>query len=316
MNIVYHRDRTVSKITVPELKQLNINFLEWYCPIHSFIWLVRHDGTIKSGTCGQNKIHDQHNPFWNEKPYISNANVFCATNRGACSCGSDLNSPKAISKDFYNEFIEKVHTFSTDTIKTIQHYNGKEIIAIGVIDKILHGTAEIHLDVGKKCNFDCSYCPTGVHDNFSPFMTIETIQNALNIIESHSGIIKNKNCVITGGEPTLYKDLNKLIQVLKKDNFKKIKINTNGTASYNTYVNLLEDKNINLDLSFHYEFTTEKIIEKCSKLKKQFPNQISLKALSRTQEFINLVNSHTTDYQQFPIYEKHDGIHNIIKIQK
>lgn len=316
MNILYHNDGTLSKIKIPELKQLNINFIDWYCPIHSFIWLVRHDGTIKSGTCGQNIIHDQRNPFWNEQPYISATNTFCATNRGACSCGADLNSPKAISKDFYNEFIEKVFNFDGDILKTIQPYSGKEIVAIGQIDKILHNIAEIHLDIGKKCNFDCSYCPSGVHDNFSPFMSLKTIQKALDIIESHSGVISNKNCVITGGEPTLFKDLTKLIEMLKLNNFKKIKINTNGTASYNAYANLLEDKNIKLDLSFHYEFTTEKIIKKCSKLKQQFHNQVELKALSRTQEFINQVNSYTKDFQQFPIYEKHDGVHNIVKIQK
>ena len=316
MNIVFHKDGTISKILVPQLKQLNINFLKWYCPIHSFVWLVRHDGTIKSGTCGQNIIHNSFNPFWKEQPYIANTNTFCATNRGACSCGSDLNSPKAISKDVYNKFIDTIQNFDNDIFKVIQPYNGKKIIAIGAIDKILHGTSEVHLDIGKKCNFDCSYCPSGVHDNFSPFMSIKKIKKALEIIESHSGVIMNKSCVITGGEPTLFKDLNKLIQVLKKDNFKKIKINTNGTAPYKTYAKLLEDKSINLELSFHYEFTTEKIIEKCSKLKKIYEKQIQLKALSRTNEFIDKVESYTSEYQQFPIYEKHDGVHNIIKIEK
>lgn len=316
MNIVFHRDGTISKILIPQLKQLNINFLKWYCPIHSFVWLVRHDGTIKSGTCGQNIIHNSSNPFWKEQPYIATTNTFCATNRGACSCGSDLNSPKAISKDVYNKFIDTVRNFDNDIYKITQPYKGKEIIAIGAIDKILHGTSEVHLDIGKKCNFDCSYCPSGVHDNFSPFMSIETIEKALRIIENYSGLILNKNCVITGGEPTLFKGLTKLIELLKANNFKKIKINSNGTASYNTYADLLKDKNIKLELSFHYEFTTEKIIEKCSKLKQEFHDQVQLKALSRTKDFIHKVDSYTSEYQQFPIYEKHGGIHNIIKIEK
>ncbi len=316
MQILYHPDGTISKIDTSPLKSLSIDFLNWYCPIHRYVWLMRHDGTLKSGTCGQNLIHNSRYPFWSNQSPIKTTNNFCKANRGACSCGSDLDSPKAISQEIYEEFVTKIRTVGRDVEKSLSNYDGKKIIAIGRLHKILDSTAEIHIDIGKKCNFDCSYCPSGVHDNFSPFMSLETINNGLNIIEKHSGIISNKTGIITGGEPTLFKELPKLLQMLKEKNFNEIKINTNGTGSYRVYSNILQDKNIKLDLTFHYEFTTEKIIKKCNKLKEEFGDQITLKVLSRTTDFVDIVNQYTTKYQQFPIYEKHDGVHNIIKIQK
>lgn len=315
MQILYHPDDTISKINTPQLKSLSINFLNWYCPIHRYVWLMRHDGTLKSGTCGQNVIHNEKYPFWSNRSPIKTTNNFCKANRGACSCGSDLDSPKAISKKIYKEFVKKIRTVGWDVEKSLSDYDGKKIIAIGRLNKILDRTAEIHMDIGKKCNFDCSYCPSGVHDNFSPFMSLETINNGLNIIEKHSGIISNKTGVITGGEPTLFKELPELLQLLKEKNFNKIKINTNGTGSYQTYSNILQNKNISLELSFHYEFTTEKIIKKCSKLKEEFNDQIFLKVLSRTTDFVDTVNQHTTKYEQFPIYEKETTKHIIVQMK-
>lgn len=304
MQLLYHPDNTISKISTPDLKKLNINFSTWYCPIHTFVWLIRHDGTIKSGTCGQNMFYNHQSPFWDNEPRIENTDSYCKVKRGACGCGSDLNSPKAISTEVYQSFFKKINELGKDAGKNAPLYNGKSIIGIGALHKILNGTAEIHIDIGKKCNFDCSYCPPGVHDNHSPFLTLENIDQALNIVEHHSRLLENKTCIITGGEPTLFKDLENLIKMLKVKNFKKIKINTNGTASYKTYSNLIKDYSVELDITFHYEFTTEKIVEKCNQLSIDFPKEVKLKLLSKSKDFINTVNLITTDYEQFPIYEK------------
>lgn len=305
MQLIYHPDNTISKINTPDLKNININFSTWYCPIHTFVWLIRHDGTIKSGVCGQNMFYNQQSPFWNNKPRTEVTNSYCKFSRKSCACGSDLNSPKAISTEVYQSFFKKINELGKDANKIVPWYDGeKEIIGIGVLHKILNGTAEIHIDIGKKCNFDCSYCPPGVHDNHSPFLTLENIEQALNIVEHHSGILENKTCILTGGEPTLFKDLENLIKMLKVKNFKKIKINTNGTASYKVYSNLVKDYNVELDITFHYEFTTEKIIEKCNQLHKDFPKEVKIKLLSKSKDFIDKVNLITTNYEQFPIYDK------------
>lgn len=298
MQIVYHPDGSMSKLSTPELKKVEIDYHNWYCPIHEYVWMVRWDGTIKSGTCGQNVLFHKNKPFWEGKGGMQ-TNSFCKFAKGSCNCGSDLNSPKAINKEIYDKFVRESDKIVQSDLPL---YDGKEIIATAAKFK-LNSLCEIHLDIGKMCNFDCSYCPSHVHDSVSPFMDLKKTNRALQIIESKIPKNKNKFIIITGGEPTLYKDLDKLIVLLRAKNSTQISINSNGTASYKRYEQLLEN-DIKFDITFHYEFTNEKIIKKCVKLKEKYPNTVKLKMLTRDDKFKSLVKQHTNEFIEYPIYDK------------
>ena len=63
-------------------------------------------------------------------------------------------------------------------------------------------------DVGRRCNYDCTYCPPHRHDNFSPHADIETLKKTGQFIFDYAELLfpykKNKrlNINFTGGEPT------------------------------------------------------------------------------------------------------------------
>ena len=35
------------------------------------------------------------------------------------------------------------------------------------------------MEPGKRCNYDCSYCPAEIHDNFSKHTDIKILKNAV-----------------------------------------------------------------------------------------------------------------------------------------
>jgi len=87
------------------------------------------------------------------------------------------------------------------------------------------------------CNFKCPYCRGSRTDENLPF------KKAINILNLW---IKDnlKNIRFSGGEPTLYKELPKLIDYCSKNKIEKIAISTNGSADLNYYKKLI-DKGVN-----------------------------------------------------------------------
>jgi molybdenum cofactor biosynthesis enzyme MoaA len=63
-------------------------------------------------------------------------------------------------------------------------------------------------DLGRRCNFDCTYCGDDSHDNFSPHANLESLKGSVDFIYSYcSLLLKNRinkkfTISLTGGEPT------------------------------------------------------------------------------------------------------------------
>ena len=86
-----------------------------------------------------------------------------------------------------------------------------------------------------KCNRNCAYCINSKTDCKSDLPFDKAIENIAKA-KKEFGI---KECVILGGEPTLYKKLTQLIEYLRfKLNFEKVVMTTNGIALTDS---LLED---------------------------------------------------------------------------
>jgi uncharacterized radical SAM superfamily Fe-S cluster-containing enzyme len=105
------------------------------------------------------------------------------------------------------------------------------------------------IDVTSKCNISCKYC---YHDNNGIERTVEDI---------YQEALENKHLVpfiLTGGEPTLHKDLKEII--LKLKTLGEVNLLTNGITLcdekyFDEIVPLLKEENeiTNISLSFHKE---------------------------------------------------------------
>lgn len=315
--LVLTKNLELKKSSMKQIKYFRINYNGWYCPISNHSVMVRADGYAVSGVCGNLMLSTPAAPWWNNfeniKQKINSYNNICSIKLG-CTCGNDLNSLKAINKKTYDIFIEKINDYNYNQLDILK--DNEEIIAHGSPYYI--NRFDLTLDYGKKCNFDCAYCSLETHDNFSKFLSLDKIEllfKELNFSENSNGYI-----FITGGEPTLSKELLDLVDLAWKYKFKKVKLNSNGTASVRLYKALIE-KDVKITVTFHEEFTTDRHIEKVYNLYKEYPKNIKVKILgdekNSSEYFARVKSKFKEDFTQirnYPIFfKKNDEIVNSIE---
>lgn len=130
------------------------------------------------------------------------------------------------------------------------------IYKIEPIDQVF----SITWNIGTRCNYDCMYCPTSLHDNYSKHASLDLFKQRWQSIFSKTA---HKNLPykisFTGGEVTVNKSFLPLIRWMREnyqEKIAKILVTSNGSASLNYYTKLyaLID---NLSLSVHSEHVDE-----------------------------------------------------------
>ena len=56
-------------------------------------------------------------------------------------------------------------------------------------------SVKVEWNLGKRCNYDCSYCPAEIHDMVSPHTDIKILKNAVDELAK----IENVRISLTGG---------------------------------------------------------------------------------------------------------------------
>ena len=121
-------------------------------------------------------------------------------------------------------------------------------------------------DLGRRCNYDCSYCPTHRHDNFSSHASLEQLKATTNFLFDYILLVsqhrKNKDFHVsfTGGEPTVnpvFIDFAKYIRKEYDDTYKnmfnlKLSLTTNGAMSEKTAQAVIENFDY-VTVSYHAE---------------------------------------------------------------
>jgi len=97
-----------------------------------------------------------------------------------------------------------------------------------------------------QCNFKCLYCRE-LREDVKGTISFNHAKNVLNEWFKQ----KLKNVRFSGGEPTLYKSLPKLVQICHDNEVERIAISTNGSANFELYEELknkgVNDFSISLD---------------------------------------------------------------------
>jgi len=317
-------NKTYKRISMTNLKLLEINFRGWFCPIETQIICINPDGSIMSGVCGNFAHTKRSAPWWGLEKLEDGASGGawyqkhkCIFKQNSCSCDSDIYISKAINKDTYEWFLgNKPYQVRQDGHVPLEHYGS--LPEVTEEDKIIAITSkgadiqEVHFHIGKRCNFNCSYCPPNdVHDNHSADIPIDIFKRTLGLIEPL--IIKNSpnRLFITGGEPMLNLKLLDMVKYINKYlNYKEVIINTNGTATLSRMITLLQH-DVSLYISLHPEFTKKSLINKIAKLlisaeKLEIADRILIKVMGdKVNEFSQQVRSiipDQFDVLYYPIY--------------
>lgn len=126
---------------------------------------------------------------------------------------------------------------------------------------------KIEWNLGKRCNYDCSYCPASIHDNTSPHTDIEILKATVDKLMT---LGKPVRLSFTGGEPTVHPKFRELIQYCNHVGVSWISVTTNGTLPYGFYDGLNVDQyvfSIHLEYDWKRVFNTLESITKLTKIK-------------------------------------------------
>ena len=126
---------------------------------------------------------------------------------------------------------------------------------------------KIEWNLGKRCNYDCSYCPSSIHDNFSPHTDIEILKSAVDKLMTLGKPIRLS---FTGGEPCVHPKFLELVKYCKHVGVTWISVTTNGTMPYEFYASLPVDQyvfSIHLEYDWQRVFNTIESVANLTKIK-------------------------------------------------
>jgi MoaA/NifB/PqqE/SkfB family radical SAM enzyme len=115
---------------------------------------------------------------------------------------------------------------------------------------------KVEWNLGKRCNYDCSYCPSSIHDSYSPHTPIDTLERA---VDRLCELKKPLRISLTGGEPAVHPDIEDLFDYFKRKDIFWVNLTTNGTRSAQWY---LENEMFfnHLVFSLHFEHDWKRVL--------------------------------------------------------
>jgi len=116
---------------------------------------------------------------------------------------------------------------------------------------------KVEWNLGKRCNYDCSYCPSNIHDNFSPHTDINILEST---IDKLCELEKPLRISLTGGEPCVHPDIEELFDYMKRKEISWVNVTTNGTRGYRWYLDNEMFFN-HLVFSLHFEYNWTRIVD-------------------------------------------------------
>lgn len=112
---------------------------------------------------------------------------------------------------------------------------------------------KIEWNLGKRCNYDCSYCPASIHDNSSPHTDIEVLKAT---VDKLMALGKPIRLSFTGGEPCVHPKFSELIKYCNHVGVSWISVTTNGTRPPEFYSSLPVDQYV---FSIHLEYEWQRV---------------------------------------------------------
>ncbi len=116
---------------------------------------------------------------------------------------------------------------------------------------------KVEWNLGKRCNYDCTYCPDSIHDSHSPHTNINILKTA---VDRLCEIGKPIRISLTGGEPCVHPNIEDLLNYFKQKDVSWVNLTTNGTRGYSWYLNNEMYFN-HLVFSLHFEENWTRIFD-------------------------------------------------------
>lgn len=171
--------------------------------------------------------------------------ITCA--QPVCSCGADLFIPKHATSS------PKALLGRTQGAPTVWE-NKLDTLDAFVATERTHASTlpQVYWELGRRCNYDCSYCWPWIHNNTDPHKTFEELLKATDNVEDSFIRGRQANFIISGGEPTANSAFLDWIRYLHNVYGHHVSVHSNGSRRPLYYRELI--KYADLNLSLHFEF--------------------------------------------------------------
>lgn len=123
-------------------------------------------------------------------------------------------------------------------------------------------TIKIEWNLGKRCNYDCEYCPSEIHDNKSPHTDIEILKATVDKLAEFK---KPVRLSFTGGEPCVHPKFDELVKYAKHKGIAWISVTTNGTRPFEFY-KMLSEYVHQYVVSIHFEYDWMRVVNTLTRL--------------------------------------------------
>ena len=130
--------------------------------------------------------------------------------------------------------------------------------------------------LGRRCNYDCSYCNPSIHNWTSPHIKLSTVTNFINQLSTWvSSQTKTFRVTLTGGEPFVHPDILEILKIIRTSDVcgDQLVAVTNGSMPLELYNQALHYIS-NLTISLHLERSEseiDKILSNVLALNTNFP---------------------------------------------
>ena len=273
-------------LSVDELIARGINKWQgWSCAAGAKNLYIDYDGNVwrcnsassrRTGMLRQ-PIPPTDDAFAQHKGYLGNINekynlptdwFRCAWD--ACPCGADVLVPKSKPNALNLLKVNGPNGGDEDRSQTLHNQVGE----IGAVETYFKVEKQILWDIGRRCNFACSYCWPGSHNNTDGHLDWETIISVSQRIINEWANNTQIRWYFGGGEPTIHP---KFVDWMKwlQDHGQWTLVTTNGSRPAKYWTELTPHLN-GINLSVHFEYINEdKLMDNIREITDYFSQDIA-----------------------------------------
>ncbi len=246
----YNADGQFMDYSTDDLVGSKFNSFEgWSCGLGSMSLFVDMDGNIFGASCQVGgKLGNIYEDFEIPEKWMT-------CDRKICSCGADLFIPKA-KTEAQQKLLLKTYSQKPDLSRR-GSVQGSDITAM----ERTHASdlKQVYWEIGRRCNYDCSYCWPWIHNKTDRHKTFEELVTATEKVIQKFSKGSRVNFIISGGEPTLNPDFLDWTRYISSMGH-YLSMHSNGTRLPDYYRELIHFGDLNL--SAHFEtINLEKFIK-------------------------------------------------------
>lgn len=236
--IIVKTENGCKQVSHSVLKSNFNNFKGWKCYAGKDFLSISQNGDIFGNVCRHSKKYGN---VYKEFSLPASPIICPAT---SCYCASDLEIPKENNNNSLQEIKHSYFYPVVDNLSSASSLIGDKKFGP---DKYF----SINWNIGRRCNYDCSYCPSTVHDNFSPHVDLEKFKKAFKNLYEKINSQKVK-LTFTGGEPTINPNYFDMIEYCMQFDGVSVYTNTNGTANKDKLLSLCYAGGVYLSVHLEY----------------------------------------------------------------